>query len=409
MKKQSLIQHIITGLNDLKWVYINEFKQIFRDKGVMIIFFLGGMLYPLIYNSLYMTENIYKIPIAVVDNSASKESREFLKKLDATPEVLLKESCSNLEEASDLLKRQKVHGIIYFPKDFHSKIAKHEQAHISVYSDMSSFLYYKGFLTATNRVMLEQSNLIHLDRYNNIGTYGYNAQQLSRAINATEVALFNPGGGYASFLIPGILILIIHQTLFFGIGMLAGTAREENKKHTLIPDHLIGKGIYRVVLGRAATYFTLYSLISAYVIGLIPIIFNLPRIGNIWEIYKLMLPFLLSTIFFSMSLSIFIKNRETGFIAFLFSSVVLLFLSGLPWPRSGMPDFWRYFSYIFPATHGVQGYVKMNSTGATLSQIRFEYIALWIQTAIYFIIATFTLNYMVKESKVASENINLED
>ncbi len=409
MKKQSLIQHIITGLNDLKWVYINEFKQIFRDKGVMIIFFLGGMLYPLIYNSLYMTENIYKIPIAVVDNSASKESREFLKKLDATPEVLLKESCSNLEEASDLLKRQKVHGIIYFPKDFHSKIAKHEQAHISVYSDMSSFLYYKGFLTATNRVMLEQSNLIHLDRYNNIGTYGYNAQQLSRAINATEVALFNPGGGYASFLIPGILILIIHQTLFFGIGMLAGTAREENKKHTLIPDHLIGKGIYRVVLGRAATYFTLYSLISAYVIGLIPIIFNLPRIGNIWEIYKLMLPFLLSTIFFSMSLSIFIKNRETGFIAFLFSSVVLLFLSGLPWPRSGMPDFWRYFSYIFPATHGVQGYVKMNSTGATLSQIRFEYIALWIQTAIYFIIATFTLNYMVKESKVASENINSED
>ena len=110
-----------------------------------------------------------------------------------------------------------------------------------------------------------------------------------------------------------------------------------------------------------------------------------------------------------MSLSIFIKNRETGFIAFLFSSVVLLFLSGLPWPRSGMPDFWRYFSYIFPATHGVQGYVKMNSTGATLSQIRFEYIALWIQTAIYFIIATFTLNYMVKESKVASENINSED
>lgn len=409
MKNQNLMQHIITGLNDLKWVYINEFKQIFRDKGVMIIFFLGGMLYPLIYNSLYMTENIYKIPIAVVDNSASKESREFLKKLDATPEILLKESCSNLEEASDLLKRQKVHGIIYFPKDFHSKIAKHEQAHISVYSDMSSFLYYKGFLTATNRVMLEQSNLIHLDRYNNIGTYGYNAQQLSRAINATEVALYNPGGGYASFLIPGILILIIHQTLFFGIGMLAGTAREENKKHTLIPDHLIGKGIYRVVLGRAATYFTLYSLISAYIIGLIPIIFNLPRIGNIWEIYKLMLPFLLSTIFFSMSLSIFIKNRETGFIAFLFSSVVLLFLSGLPWPRSGMPDFWRYFSYIFPATHGVQGYVKMNSTGATLSQIRFEYIALWIQSAIYFIIATFTLNYMVKESKVASKNINSED
>jgi ABC-2 type transport system permease protein len=119
-----------------------------------------------------------------------------------------------------------------------------------------------------------------------------------------------------------------------------------------------------------------------------------------------MLPFLLSTIFFSMSLSIFIKNRETGFIAFLFSSVVLLFLSGIPWPRSNMPDIWRYFSYIFPATHGVQGYVKLNSTGATLSQIQFEYIALWIQSALYFIFASFTLNYLVKESKVANEIID---
>ncbi|HCV15910.1 MAG TPA: ABC transporter permease [Rikenellaceae bacterium] len=378
-------------LKDLYWVMTNELWHIFRDKGVILIFFVAGIVYPLLYNGIYNNESIYEIPIAVVDQSNSAQSGKFLKKLNATQEVKISKRCLNMEEAKALFMEGKVHGIVFIPSDYHLKLARMEQATISIYNDMSSFLYYKGLMMATNYTMLDELRSIQINRYNAAGIVGEQAEQLVEAIPGNDVALYNPGGGFASFLLPALLILIIHQTLFFGIGMMAGTAREESRTHSQIPDHLHGKGIYKVVFGKAFAYFLLYIPITAYIVGFIPKFFNLPHIGNIWTLFSFMVPFLLAAIFFSMTVSVFVKNRETGLIAFLFFTVILLFLSGFSWPRQNMPDVWRWISYLFPSTHGVQGYIKINSLGATLSQVRFEYIQLWLQAGFYLITASVSL------------------
>ena len=48
-------------------------------------------------------------------------------------------------------------------------------------------------------------------------------------IEYEDIAIFNPTNGFAAFLIPAVLILIIQQTLLLGIGLAAGTAREQNR------------------------------------------------------------------------------------------------------------------------------------------------------------------------------------
>lgn len=73
--------------------------------------------------------------------------------------------------------------------------------------------------------------------------------------------------------------------------------------------------------------------------------------------------------FFAMTASIAIRNRETCMLLFVFTSVPLLFLSGISWPGAAMPAFWKYFSYIFPSTFGINGYVRINSMGATLNEV----------------------------------------
>jgi ABC-2 type transport system permease protein len=391
-------------MKDFYWVFLNEFKNIFKDTGVIIIFFGAVLIYPLLYNGIYKNEAVYEIPVAAVDLSSSVESREFLKKFNAAQEVKITERCINMEQAQNLFNSGKVHGIIYIPADYHIKLYNKEQATISIYNDMSSFLYYKGLTMATSYTMLDQSYDIQVERYNSAGVSGEQAEQLIAAIPYNQVALFNPGSGFASFLIPALLILILHQTLFFGIGMLAGTSREENSHHSQIPEHLRGKSIYKVVLGKAACYFTLYIGLSAYVLGFVPRLFNLPHIGSFWTLFGFLIPFLLATIFFSMAVSVFVKNRETGLISFLFFTLILLFLSGFSWPRSNMADFWVYVSYLFPATHGIQGYIKINTMAAELPQLRLEYLGLWIQTLVYFVIASLTLRYTVKK-EIGASNI----
>jgi ABC-2 type transport system permease protein len=389
-------------LKDLYWVMTNELWHIFRDKGVILIFFVAGIAYPLLYNGIYNNESIYEIPIAVVDQSNSAQSGKFLKKLNATQEVKISKRCLNMEEAKALFMEGKVHGIVFIPSDYHLKLARMEQATISIYNDMSSFLYYKGLMMATNYTMLDELRSIQINRYNAAGIGGEQAEQLVEAIPGNDVALYNPGGGFASFLLPALLILIIHQTLFFGIGMMAGTAREESRTHSQIPDHLHGKGIYKVVFGKAFAYFLLYIPITAYIVGFIPKFFNLPHIGNIWTLFSFMVPFLLAAIFFSMTVSVFVKNRETGLITFLFFTVILLFLSGFSWPRQNMPDVWRWISYLFPSTHGVQGYIKINTLGANLSQVRFEYIQLWLQAGFYLLTASVSLKESPRQFVVYS-------
>jgi ABC-2 type transport system permease protein len=71
-------------------------------------------------------------------------------------------------------------------------------------------------------------------------------------------------------------------------------------------------------------------------------------------------------------------------VVFVFTSVPLLFISGISWPGAAVPAFWRYVSYLFPSTFGINGFVGINNMGATLSEVAFEYRGLWIQTCVYF-------------------------
>ena len=77
-----------------------------------------------------------------------------------------------------------------------------------------------------------------------------------------------------------------------------------------------------------------------------------------------------------------------------FFSVILFFLSGVVWPQSNMPRFWLAFSYIFPSTPGIEGYVRISSMGATLNTVRHEYLALWIQVGVYFLLACESLRFI---------------
>lgn len=70
-----------------------------------------------------------------------------------------------------------------------------------------------------------------------------------------------------------------------------------------------------------------------------------------------------------MTASIAIRNRETCMLIFVFTSVPLLFISGISWPGAAIPPFWKYVSYIFPSTFGINGFVKINNMGATLSEV----------------------------------------
>ena len=369
-------------------IFANELHRIFHDPGVIIIFFVATLAYPFLYKAMYWNEQITNIPVAVVDLSNSQESRAFLHRWNAAPDVQLAYTCVSMEEAEELLRDQKVHGIIYFPRDYARQLADPlGQAHISLYCDMSSFLYMKGIYLSCNMVMLETMQNIQIDRYEKMGYGKEFSWELVQASPYTETTLFAPTGGYGSFLIPAVLVMVLHQTLFFGICMLAGTVREERKELYRLPGRKRGYSALRTIFGRGAAYFLIYYALAAILLGFLPRLFDLPHVGSIIDILSFNVPFILSVIFMSICVGFFIRNREAGFVLLISTSLVFLFIAGISWPKEMIPVGWRVASWFIPYTWAANGFIHINSMGATLWQTRTEYMALWVLTAVYFVLA----------------------
>lgn len=384
MRKETSLRNIILqGMNSVFYICQKELKAVFKDQGVLIFFLLVPLAYPLLYAFIYTGEVVREVPAAVVDMNKSTLSREFIRKVDATPDVKIQSHCADMEEAKLLLKESKVYGVIYIPESFSSDIAKGIQAQVTLYCDMSGMLYYKAILTASTEVSLKMNKAIKVKRAGN--TTDRQDEISATPITYEAVNLFNPQAGYASFLLPAVLILIIQQTLLLGVGLSAGTARENNRFRDLVPLSRQYQGTLRIVLGKSSAYFIIYAIVSAYILCVVPKIFSLVQIAQAGTLAAFILPYVLSCIFFAMTCSIFIHHREACMMIYVFTSVPLLFISGVSWPGSAIPAFWRVISWIFPSTFGINGYIAINSMGATLDQVLPEFRALWVQTGVYFL------------------------
>lgn len=384
MRKETSLRNIILqGMNSVFYICQKELKAVFKDQGVLIFFLLVPLAYPLLYAFIYTGEVVREVPAAVVDMNKSTLSREFIRKVDATPDVKIQSHCADMEEAKLLLKESKVYGVIYISESFSSDITKGIQTQVTLYCDMSGMLYYKAILTASTEVSLKMNKAIKAKRAGN--TTDRQDEISATPITYEAVNLFNPQAGYASFLLPAVLILIIQQTLLLGVGLSAGTARENNRFRDLVPLSRQYQGTLRIVLGKSSAYFIIYAIVSAYILCVVPKIFSLVQIAQAGTLAAFILPYVLSCIFFAMTCSIFIHHREACMMIYVFTSVPLLFISGVSWPGSAIPEFWRVISWLFPSTFGINGYIAINSMGATLDQVLPEFRALWIQTGVYFL------------------------
>ena len=195
---------------------------------------------------------------------------------------------------------------------------------------MSGLLYYKALLTANTNVSLAMNADIKVERSAN--TTDRQDEITAYPIEYEDVALYNPTNGFAAFLIPAVLVLIIQQTLLLGIGLSAGTAREQNRFRDLVPINRHYNGTLRIVMGKGLSYFMVYSLVSVYILCVVPWLFSLNQIAIPGVLTLFILPYLAACIFFAMTASIAIRNRETCMLLFVFTSVPLLFLSGISWP-----------------------------------------------------------------------------
>lgn len=394
MKQQGILHTIADGVRDACYIWRDELRLVLKDEGVLIFFIIVPLIYPLLYSWIYNNETVREVPVVVVDDSHSAMSRQFIRMCDASPDVQIKYYASDIDEAQMLMGRQIVKAIYRIPADFESNLMRMQQSVVSVYCDMSLMLTYKAAYQTALAVSQTMNKEIQIQL---AGRYTKREEQIQAApLQCDDVALYNPGGGYGSAILPAVLMLILQQTLVLGIGMAAGTARETNRFSDLVPIQSHYHGTFRIVLGKAMAYFMIYAVMGTWLTVVVPRIFNFPHLAQWYNLLMLMLPYTLACIFFGITVSCLVRYRENVMLLVVFVSIPLLFLSGASWPQSAIPGFWQGISWLFPSTFGVRAYVRLNSMGGSIGDVLTEYQILWLHVLIYFVIACLVYRHQIQ-------------
>ena len=372
-----------------------EAKYIFRDRAVFFSFVIVAVLVSFLYTYLYSEETLQELPIGVVDEDNTSQSRQLLRMIDANSGVAIYSSYLNLSEAQKAFAKEQIRGVVSIPNGFSRALQRGEQPSISVYADASYMLYYKQVLTAAKMAAIYLNAGVELKRTSAQGKLPTQAREEAMPVSAKVVSLYNPSSGYATFLIPVVLVIIFQTTILTAVGILGGTMREGNKLRKIYPNSNSFWVALPIVMGKATTYLALAMGILLIILGIVMPLFGIPVRNNILITMVFMTPFILSIVFMGLCLLNFLHRREDAIMLIMYTSLPAVMLTGFSWPTVAMPQWLSVFSYIIPTTLGTKGFVSITQMGASLTTILPYWMGMWGLCLFYLVLAGFSIRRII--------------
>lgn len=374
----------------------HEYRFIFHDPGAILIIIGAIFIYSTAYSLAYGPQVLRNVPIAVVDHSNTASSRQLCRAMDATPNLWVAYKPTSMTDAKQMFLARDVNGIVVIPADYEKKVMRGEKVNLAVYADASYFLMYRQvFFDITSSVLTTGAEIEWL-RFVSKGVPAKQAETLSDPVGSKIENLYNPYGGYATFIMPAIIMVIIQQTLLVGIGLIGGTWRERGLYRSLIPQGEKRLSILPLVLGKSVVYLSIYTVTLLYILGFHYKVFGYPMHASFLQVVAFLLPYLLACTFMGIALSTVFRHRENSLLFLLFASIPFLMLSGASIPQESMPAWLFAFGKVIPSSNAVDGFIRLQSMGASLSEISSQLILLWILAGVYLLLACLGMGMMMR-------------
>ncbi|HOP49950.1 MAG TPA: ABC transporter permease [Ignavibacteriales bacterium] len=380
-------------------LFINSFKReagrIYRDINITMIILIAPIAYAILYGGFYWNKTEQKVEIVVVDYDNSLSSQKFIKLLNTHPNITIKYKLQSFSEAENKLKEWDAFGIIVIDRGFEEKIKKFQQAKIKLSLNTTRFLVSNDINKAVNEVVIHLTDEQRQKYYNNLGYTYEEAKQLIEPIVADMRSLFNVYETYGDFLLPGIFILILQQTLLIGLCESIAKEREENTLKDWL--EISGKSVWVSIWGKAFFYWFNYIAYGLLYFGVLFYIFKLPILGSKLALFLTSILFLLAVIYFAFLLSSLFKRKLVAIQLIAFTSYPIFLISGYSWPKFAMPQFVQWLADFLPSTPYLNSMLRITLYGANLSDVKYEIFHLLILVIIFLILTRIRIKIILQK------------
>ena len=358
--------------------FATEYKRVLRDSAVFGLIVLAPIIYGVLYPQPYLGQLVRKIPVAVVDDDSTNVSRTLIQMLNADEATQVAARPVTLEAAQAALARREVFGIVGIPAGTERDVLKGDSARLPIYVDSTYFLLYNRTLQGITEAAATVSADLAAGSARSDGSLYRAALVRNSPVEILNQPLFNPTGGYASYVVPAAFILILQQTLLMGSAMLGGVAFEQGGHQGRR-----GRGRPTAVLGQALAHLLLVLPGFALYLIILPHIYGFSTNGRFLDMLALAIPFILSVSFLGQFVGSWFTHRESAVLLLIAISLPLFFQVGVAWPLEAIPNAVRIASQVLPSTAAIDGLVRVNQMGASLTDVWSNWQRLWTLAIVY--------------------------
>ncbi len=348
-------------MKTILFIVQKEFRQIFRNKGMLPIIFVLPLVQLLVLSNAASFE-IKNIKFSYIDNDHSEASRELISKFQASSYFNIIESFPSKKEADFQMQTGKVDVILEIPNHFERDLIKENGTNLSV-----SINAIDGAAAGVENVYISQI-ITGFNQKIQTQLYQYNEGSYVRPVNIVTIPSFwyNNTLNYKTFMVPGILVLLVTMLTLFLSSM---NIVREKEIGTLEQINVTPIKKYQFIIGKLFPFWVLGLVILTVGLTIAKLVFNVPILGNIGLIYFFTSIYLLVILGIGLIISNHSDTQQQAMFIAWFFSVIFILMSGLFTPIESMPVWAQNVTLLNPIRYFVEIIRMVMLKGATFSDI----------------------------------------
>ncbi|HUM03431.1 MAG TPA: ABC transporter permease [Thermoanaerobaculia bacterium] len=334
-----------------------EFAHLKRDPiTVRLIFFI-----PIFQTLLFgyaIDFDVKHLKTVVVDESRSYESRELVARLTASDYFRIVRYAGSLDEMGRDLDAARASVGLVIDRDYGKDLRRGAPARALLVVNGSDNVVSSQAIAVASGVARQLSAGILMRKAGWEGT--------APPVDLRVRAWYNPDLRTATFVIPGLLALILTFTLipFTAVAIVREQERGTLEQLQLSPVSRLG-----LIVGKILPYLLIGLFQLTLVTGLMRFVFDIEIAGSVAGLYAAGIVFIFSVLGLGMLVSTAAKTQMQAIQLSFFFMLPFVFLSGYVFPIDGMPRIFQLITYFVPARYFIEVIRGIVLRGASLAEL----------------------------------------
>ncbi|NOQ91121.1 MAG: ABC transporter permease [Flavobacteriaceae bacterium] len=347
------------------YIIQKEFKQIFRNKAMLPLIFILPLI-QLIILSNAATFEVKNIKFSYIDNDRTSFSRELIDKFDASTYFNVVTYFSSNKIANSAMLKGEVDVILEIPHYFERDLLKDKKTKLSITINAIDGAAAGVENVYINQIVQSFNKNAQVDLLQHTTSMAMGINNQPKNIISIPSFWYNKTLNYKTFMVPGILVLLVTMITLFLSGMNIVREKEigtlEQMNVTPITKH-------QFIIGKLFPFWVLGMLLLSIGLIIARLLFDIPMVGSLALMYLYTSIYILVILGMGLFISNYTDTQQQAMFIAWFFVVIFILMSGLFTPIESMPNWAQFLTEFNPIKYYVEVMRMVMLKGSSFTDI----------------------------------------